>query len=166
MFLCENNGWAISTPQRKQMANEHIAERAAGYGMEGVTGDGFDPVAVYDAVRAARAKAVNGGGPTLIEAKCYRFLSHTTDDDDRTYRPREDVEKERTNDPLPRFEERFGLTRSHVDFTRLGLDQRVRLRCRQFRKSGLIEQAGNEIAVGLGHRFLEVEFAAAHVLMF
>jgi len=58
-------------------------------------------------VRAARTKAVNGGGPTLIEAKCYRFLSHTTDDDDRTYRPREDVEKERTNDPLPRFEARL-----------------------------------------------------------
>ncbi len=107
VFVCENNRWAISTPQRKQMANERVADRAIGYGMEGVTVDGFDPVAVYDAVRAARTKAVNGGGPTLIEAKCYRFLSHTTDDDDRTYRPREDVEKERTNDPLPRFEARL-----------------------------------------------------------
>jgi 2-oxoisovalerate dehydrogenase E1 component alpha subunit len=58
-------------------------------------------------VCAAREKAVAGGGPTLIEAKCYRFLSHTTDDDDRTYRPREDVERERRNDPLPRFEERL-----------------------------------------------------------
>ncbi|HEY5349296.1 MAG TPA: thiamine pyrophosphate-dependent dehydrogenase E1 component subunit alpha [Candidatus Lustribacter sp.] len=107
VFVCENNRWAISTPQRKQMANEHIADRAIGYGMEGVTVDGFDPVAVYDAVRAARAKAVSGGGPTLIEAKCYRFLAHTTDDDDRTYRPREDVERERAHDPLPRFEERL-----------------------------------------------------------
>jgi len=107
VFVCENNRWAISTPQRKQMHNEHIADRAAGYGMEGVTVDGFDPVAVYDAVRAARAKAVNGDGPTLIEAKCYRFLAHTTDDDDRTYRPREDVEKERSHDPLPCFEERL-----------------------------------------------------------
>jgi 2-oxoisovalerate dehydrogenase E1 component alpha subunit len=107
VFVCENNRWAISTPQAKQMHNENVAERAAGYGMEGVVVDGFDPVAVYDAVRAARAKAISGGGPTLIEAKCYRFLSHTTDDDDRTYRPREDVEKERTNDPLPRFEARL-----------------------------------------------------------
>jgi 2-oxoisovalerate dehydrogenase E1 component alpha subunit len=107
VFVCENNRWAISTPQRKQMANEHVADRAIGYGMEGVTVDGFAPVAVYDAVRAARAKAVNGGGPTLIEAKCYRFLAHTTDDDDRTYRPREDVERERAHDPLPRFEERL-----------------------------------------------------------
>lgn len=106
-FVCENNRWAISTPQRKQMANEHVAQRAIGYGMEGVTVDGFDPVAVYEAVSAARAKAVAGGGPTLIEAKCYRFLSHTTDDDDRTYRPREDVERERRNDPLPRFEARL-----------------------------------------------------------
>ena len=52
-------------------------------------------------------RARSGGGPTLVEAKCYRFLSHTTDDDDRTYRPREDVERERGNDPLPRFETRL-----------------------------------------------------------
>src|ERR1700761_7082799 len=69
VFVCENNRWAISTPQKKQMHNENVADRAAGYGMEGVTVDGFDPVAVYDAVRAARTKAVNGGGPSLIEAK-------------------------------------------------------------------------------------------------
>jgi len=104
VFVCENNRWAISTPQRKQMHNEHIADRAAGYGMQGVTVDGFDPIAVYDAVRAARTKAVNGGGPTLIEAKCYRFLSHTTDDDDRTYRDREIVNERRKDDPLPRYE--------------------------------------------------------------
>jgi 2-oxoisovalerate dehydrogenase E1 component alpha subunit len=104
IFLCENNQWAISTPISKQMANPNVAERAQGYGFEGVIVDGFDPVAVYLAVKAAREKAVGGGGPTLVEAKSYRFLSHTTDDDERTYRTREEVAQQRTNDPVPRFE--------------------------------------------------------------
>ena len=107
VFVCENNRWAISTPQNKQMAVEDVASRAAGYGMPGVIVDGFDPIAVYQAVRAARERALNGGGPTLVEAKCYRFLSHTTDDDDRTYRTREEVESQRKLDPVPRFERRL-----------------------------------------------------------
>ena len=104
VFVCENNRWAISTPQSKQMAIADVALRGAGYGMESHVVDGFDPVAVYRAVGSARAKAAAGGGPTLVEAKCYRFLSHTTDDDDRTYRTREEVDLQRTLDPLPRFE--------------------------------------------------------------
>lgn len=104
IWLCENNQWAISTPISKQMRNTTVAARAAGYGIEGLVVDGFDPIAVYQAVGNARQKAVAGGGPTLIEAKCYRFLSHTTDDDDRTYRTRDEVERQRSQDPIPRFE--------------------------------------------------------------
>jgi 2-oxoisovalerate dehydrogenase E1 component alpha subunit len=107
VFVCENNRWAISTPQSKQMANEDVAARAAGYRMRSAIVDGFDPLAVYETVRAARDRAAEGGGPTLIEAKCYRFLSHTTDDDDRTYRTREEVEEQRALDPVPRFERRL-----------------------------------------------------------
>jgi 2-oxoisovalerate dehydrogenase E1 component alpha subunit len=107
IFLCENNQWAISTHISKQMAVPDVAARANGYGMPGVICDGFDPVAVYHAVAEARRRAVSGGGPTLIEAKCYRFLSHTTDDDDRTYRTRDDVAQARANDPVPRFERRL-----------------------------------------------------------
>jgi 2-oxoisovalerate dehydrogenase E1 component alpha subunit len=107
VFLCENNQWAISTPLRNQMHNPNIAERAASYGIEGVSVDGFDPVDVYGAVRRAREKAASGGGSTLIEATCYRFLSHTTDDDERTYRTREEVAKQRENDPVPRFQRRL-----------------------------------------------------------
>ena len=106
VFLCENNRWAISTPQRKQMAVDDVAARAAGYGMTGTIVDGFDPLAVHDAVAAARERAQSGGGPVLVEAKCYRFLSHTTDDDDRTYRSREEVAAQRDLDPVPRFERR------------------------------------------------------------
>ena len=104
IFLCENNKWAISTPISKQMVVPDVAARAAGYGMRGVMCDGFDPLAVYAAVREARDYALAGHGPTLVEAKCYRFLSHTTDDDDKTYRSREEVERERANDPVPRYE--------------------------------------------------------------
>jgi 2-oxoisovalerate dehydrogenase E1 component alpha subunit len=107
VFLCENNQWAISTHISKQMGNPSVAARAQGYGIEGVVVDGFDPVAVYEAVASAREQAVNGGGPTIVEAMCYRFLSHTTDDDERTYRTRDEVAKERVNDPVPRFEERL-----------------------------------------------------------
>ncbi len=107
VFVCENNRWAISTPQSKQMVNPDVAARAAGYGLPGTIVDGFDPIAVYGAVAAARERAVAGGGATLVEAKCYRFLSHTTDDDDRTYRSREEVDAQRKLDPVPRFERRL-----------------------------------------------------------
>jgi 2-oxoisovalerate dehydrogenase E1 component alpha subunit len=72
--------------------------------LAGVLVDGFDPIAVYSVVKEAMDRARRGGGPTLIEAKCYRFLSHTTDDDDRTYRSREEVAERRKDDPVPNFE--------------------------------------------------------------
>ncbi len=105
VFLCENNEWAISTPRERQMAIVDIAAKAEGYGMPGAIVDGSDPLAVYDALHEALQRARSGGGPTLVEAKCYRFLSHTTDDDDRTYRTREAIEAHRHRDPLPRYEQ-------------------------------------------------------------
>ncbi|HEY1429131.1 MAG TPA: thiamine pyrophosphate-dependent dehydrogenase E1 component subunit alpha [Candidatus Tumulicola sp.] len=104
VFLCENNQWAISTPLRKQTAEPDIHKRAEGYGIPGVVVDGMDPLACYYVVKRALDQARTGGGPTLVEAKCYRFLSHTTDDDDRTYRSREEVEEARRGDPVPGFE--------------------------------------------------------------
>jgi 2-oxoisovalerate dehydrogenase E1 component alpha subunit len=129
IWLCENNQWAISTPIQKQMRNTSVADRASAYGIEGVTVDGFDPIAVYTAVHAARTKAIAGDGPTLIEAKCYRFLSHTTDDDDRTYRTRDEVEKQRSQDPVPRFEryliEHGVLSRDAIELLRAEIAQHV-----------------------------------------
>lgn len=104
VFLCENNEWAISTPRVHQMAIESIVQKAAGYGLPGIKVDGSDPIATYAAVKTALDRARTGGGPTLVEATCYRFLSHTTDDDDRTYRTREEIEQHRNQDPVPRFE--------------------------------------------------------------
>ncbi|HEX3468147.1 MAG TPA: thiamine pyrophosphate-dependent dehydrogenase E1 component subunit alpha [Candidatus Elarobacter sp.] len=107
VFLCENNQWAISTPISKQMRVASVAARAGGYGIRGVTCDGFDPVAVYTTVRDARAHAAGGHGPVLVESMCYRFLSHTTDDDDRTYRTRDEVAGQRPNDPVPKYEQQL-----------------------------------------------------------
>ena len=104
VFLCENNEWAISTPLSKQMGQPDVYKRALGYAMAGCVVDGMDPIACYAAIREALVRARSGGGPTLVEAKCYRFLAHTTDDDDRAYRTREEVALRRKDDPVPRFE--------------------------------------------------------------
>jgi 2-oxoisovalerate dehydrogenase E1 component alpha subunit len=104
VFLVENNGYAISTPQRAQTAIIDIADRAVGYGIPGSVCDGMDPIASYAAVKVALERARTGGGPTLVEAKCSRFLSHSTDDDDRSYRDRAEVDEARKHDPLPAFE--------------------------------------------------------------
>jgi 2-oxoisovalerate dehydrogenase E1 component alpha subunit len=104
VFLCENNEWAISTPLSKQMGQPDIYKRAEGYGLPGIVVDGMDAIACYAAVRDALGRARSGNGPSLVEAKCYRFLAHTTDDDDRAYRSREEVAERRKDDPVPRFE--------------------------------------------------------------
>ncbi len=104
VFLCENNAFAISTPQAMQMAIDDVADKAAGYGMPGMICDGTDPLATYRTIKVAMDRARSGGGPTLVEAKCYRFLSHSTDDDDRTYRDRALVDEQRKDDPVPKFE--------------------------------------------------------------
>ncbi len=99
IFICENNRYAISTPQRTQMVIEEIASRAAGYGFPGFTVDGMDLVQCYEATREAITHA-RAQGPVLLEMMVERFMSHTTDDDDRRYRPEGEVEKARERDPV------------------------------------------------------------------
>jgi 2-oxoisovalerate dehydrogenase E1 component alpha subunit len=103
IFLCEFNAYAISVPQSRQMAIENVAIRAQGYGFPGVTIDGNDILAVYGTTREAWERARRGQGPTLIEAKTYRLLPHSSDDDDKRYRSREEVEEWHRQDPLERF---------------------------------------------------------------
>lgn len=104
IFFCENNRYAISVPEKKQLGCENVADRAPGYGFEGVIVDGMDPLAVFEAVKNAADKARSGGGPTLVEAKVYRLVPHSSDDDDRTYRSREEVEEARRGDPVLRMQ--------------------------------------------------------------
>jgi 2-oxoisovalerate dehydrogenase E1 component alpha subunit len=103
VFFCENNGYAISVPLKKQAAIAHLSERAAGYGFPGVTVDGNDPVAVYAASKEALERARNGGGPTLIEAIVQRLVPHSSDDDQRRYRSQEELDAGKLADPLPQF---------------------------------------------------------------
>jgi 2-oxoisovalerate dehydrogenase E1 component alpha subunit len=105
IFCVQNNGYAISVPQRKQMVIENVADRAAGYGFPGITVDGTDIIEVYEATAAAVERARRGDGPTLIEAKCIRMTAHSSDDNDRTYRPAEELRADRAHEPLARFAE-------------------------------------------------------------
>jgi pyruvate dehydrogenase E1 component alpha subunit len=102
VFVCRNNGWAISVPREQQTASETIAQKAIAYGMRGERVDGNDLVAVYNAKRRARARAAAGQGPTLLECVTYRVEGHSTSDDPRAYRPAEVVEPWKKKDPIVR----------------------------------------------------------------
>jgi 2-oxoisovalerate dehydrogenase E1 component alpha subunit len=107
VFFCENNRYAISVPQDCQMAIDNVADRASGYGFPGIVVDGTDLLATYQATKEAADRARRGEGPTLIEAKVYRFHPHTSDDDDRAYRAPEEVKAWRQHDPNALFEARL-----------------------------------------------------------
>ncbi|HYM67081.1 MAG TPA: thiamine pyrophosphate-dependent dehydrogenase E1 component subunit alpha, partial [Patescibacteria group bacterium] len=103
VFVCENNGYAISVPIRLQMANPNVADRAAGYGIAGVTVDGTDVPACFAACREAVDRARRGEGPTLIDAKVWRMNSHTSEDNHLKYRGKDEIDEAARHDPLVRF---------------------------------------------------------------
>jgi pyruvate dehydrogenase E1 component alpha subunit len=103
VFVCRNNGWAISVPREKQTASETIAQKAIAYGIRGERVDGNDLLAVWNATRRARERAAKGEGPTLLECVTYRVEGHSTSDDPRAYRPPELVEPWRKKDPILRL---------------------------------------------------------------
>ncbi|HJQ90290.1 MAG TPA: pyruvate dehydrogenase (acetyl-transferring) E1 component subunit alpha [Acidimicrobiia bacterium] len=102
VFLCQNNGFAISYPRAEQTRSESIAMKAEGYGMPGVLVDGNDVAAVFEVVSEAVTRARSGEGPTLIEAVTYRLGPHTTADDPSRYRDEDDTVEWREKDPLER----------------------------------------------------------------
>ncbi|MGH2543922.1 MAG: thiamine pyrophosphate-dependent dehydrogenase E1 component subunit alpha, partial [Ardenticatenaceae bacterium] len=107
VFICENNGYAISVPSSKQMSIPRVADRAEAYGIPGVTVDGSDVIAVYEVAKEAIERARRGEGPTLIEATTYRYMPHTNNDDDRYYRSRDEVEEWKQHDPIKNTRERL-----------------------------------------------------------
>ncbi|MBU8707607.1 3-methyl-2-oxobutanoate dehydrogenase subunit alpha [Bacillus subtilis] len=122
IFMCENNKYAISVPYDKQVACENISDRAIGYGMPGVTVNGNDPLEVYQAVKEARERARRGEGPTLIETISYRLTPHSSDDDDSSYRGREEVEEAKKSDPLLTYQaylKETGLLSDEIEQTML-----------------------------------------------
>ena len=114
VFVCENNQYAISVPQHREVPVADVATKAAGYGMPGVVVDGNDLLAVYAAAHEALERARNGAGPTLLECKTYRLRPHSNADDDRKYRSAEEVEGWRARDPIARLE-RYALHSELID---------------------------------------------------
>jgi len=118
VFICDNNQWAYSTPSHLEYACEHVADRAAAYGFEGVVVDGTDVLAVYREARRAIEMARAGDGPTLIESLTLRMEGHAVHDD-AFYVPKERFEEWAKRDPLERFRtwlrENAGLTHEEED---------------------------------------------------
>ena len=103
LFVCENNKYAASTAVHKMMKVKHISERASAYGIPGITVDGNNVEAVYQATMEAANRARDGSGPTLIELETYRFLGHSRSDPGH-YRPRGELDAWKQKDPIILFE--------------------------------------------------------------
>ncbi|HMD35717.1 MAG TPA: thiamine pyrophosphate-dependent dehydrogenase E1 component subunit alpha [Vicinamibacterales bacterium] len=102
VFICENNQYAYSVPIEKSMAIDDVADRAHGYGFDGVAINGNDVLAVYQATQGALARARAGDGPTLIECKTYRWHGHS-EHDKAFYRSEEELAMWKSRDPIPTF---------------------------------------------------------------
>jgi TPP-dependent pyruvate/acetoin dehydrogenase alpha subunit len=109
VFICENNLYALFTPNIETTSVRDIADRAKGYGMPGVIVDGNDALAVYETVQGAIQRARSGQGPTFIESKTYRMQGHTAMDRFHLggYRPKEEVEEWEKKDPVIRLRTRL-----------------------------------------------------------
>jgi len=131
VFVCRNNGWAISTPQELQTASATVAQKAVAYGIRGERVDGNDLLAVHDAALRARARAASGGGPTLLECVTYRLGGHSTSDDPRAYRPDALVKPWREKDPIRRMglllERRGLMAEGHEERLRHEAQEEIRL---------------------------------------
>lgn len=120
VFVCQNNLYAEMTPVEDTMAIPHVADRAKGVGMAGVTVDGNDPVATYLVIKEAVERARSGGGPTLVEAVTFRFEGHYAGDSSK-YIPREQMAQMRERDPMVTFPKRLledGFTQDQLDTIR------------------------------------------------
>jgi pyruvate dehydrogenase E1 component alpha subunit len=114
VFVCENNGWAISMPVEKQAATATLAQRGVGFGIPGIRVDGNDVLAVVAATQQAVDRARAGEGPTLVECLTYRMSLHTTADDPKVYREEAQVERWMTKCPISRFE-RYLIAKGVID---------------------------------------------------
>jgi 2-oxoisovalerate dehydrogenase E1 component alpha subunit len=128
VFVIENNLLAISTRFEKQTAVKDIAEKAAAYAMPGHVADGMDMLDSYEKTKRAADHARAGGGPSLVELKCYRYQPHTSDDDDSRYRSKAEVEDWRAKDPVKRAHAYLieaGVTEPELDAIRAELAEDI-----------------------------------------
>jgi TPP-dependent pyruvate/acetoin dehydrogenase alpha subunit len=104
VFVCIDNGWAISVPSSQQSAAESIAVKGVAYGIPGVEVDGNDVLAAWRETSVAVERARLGQGPTLVVLRSYRMLGHSSSDDPTKYRAQEEVDSWAARDPIARFE--------------------------------------------------------------
>jgi len=153
IFLCRNNGFAISTPTTDQYKGDGIASRGAGYGIESIRVDGNDIFAVRAAIKESRRKALeNGGKPILVEMMAYRVGHHSTSDDSFAYRQRVEVEDwKRRDNPLTRL-------RKWLEGRDLWDEEKEGQLRRKLRKDvlGAFAQAEKEQKPALKHTFTDI----------
>ena len=124
VYICENNLWAVSVPTSLSLPIRDVADRAAGYGIPGVVVDGMDMMAVYEVAGEAVARARRGEGPTLIEAKTYRYRGHF-EGDSGAYRTPEEIEEWLKKDPIKNFKEKLVKTRVLTEKKANEIDQEI-----------------------------------------
>jgi acetoin:2,6-dichlorophenolindophenol oxidoreductase subunit alpha len=138
VLLCENNKYGMSFSTEKAFAIDHLADRAAGYGIPGVTVDGNDVEAVHEAVGAAVTRARAGDGPTFVECETYRWKGHSKSDKN-LYRTRDEIAEWQARDPIARFEaavtERGVLAADRVEAVRAEAAEAVRAAVREARSA-------------------------------
>ena len=104
VFVCENNQYALSTSYKRTVAVDAVADRAVAYGIPGVTVDGNDVIAVFEAVQEALARARRGEGPSLVEGMTYRWMGHSMRAELAPYRSKAEEEEWIERDPIARLE--------------------------------------------------------------
>jgi Pyruvate/2-oxoglutarate dehydrogenase complex, dehydrogenase (E1) component, eukaryotic type, alpha subunit len=125
VFFCEANRYAELSPYEVHVSLENVSRRAEAYGFPGVTVDGEDVFAVYEATRDAVARARNGQGPTLIEAKAYRWHGHY-EGDPQNYKTEDERKNGRLFDPIERFRRESTIDADRLEAIRTEAETKIR----------------------------------------
>jgi pyruvate dehydrogenase E1 component alpha subunit len=150
IFVCENNKYGMSNSTEKAFALENLADRGLGYGIPGVTVDGNDVVAVYEAAERAVKMARDGGGPTLLECVTYRWKGHSRSDKN-LYRTKEEIDEWKSKEPIAKFMslilEKNLLTQEEMDSVQQQATDEIVSAVNESVKAKSAEPAGLEAAV-------------------
>jgi TPP-dependent pyruvate/acetoin dehydrogenase alpha subunit len=125
VFVCVDNGWAISVSSREQTAAESYVDKAQAYGMPGIEVDGNDALACYREAKKAIERARGGGGPSLLVLRTYRMMGHSSSDDPSKYRDAGEVERWAARDPLDRLERYLTSEKVLADAERAAIEERL-----------------------------------------
>lgn len=124
IYVCENNQYAMSMSIRKSANVAHISDRAAAYNVRGITVDGNEVAAVYDAIRQAAEECRAGNGPVLVECLTYRWRGHSKSDR-QLYRTRDELAEWQARDPIPRYAKALGWSEAQVEEAQANAAKRI-----------------------------------------